>query len=263
MKDKNVYYVYTYTDPRNNEVFYVGKGSGRRCFAHLREVFNDKKPVKRSKTWSKFNRIKSILNDGYFPIIEKIKKDLFEYEALKLENETILKYKFVEDGGTLLNQVMENKVSQDLSKSVSESLKEYFRNNEHQNKGKTWSDKTRQNMSNARKRFFESGGKVWNKNKKMSEDFCKINSEGQKRRFQTQRQHNALYWVTPEGIFDSKKSAAEATGLTEGQIKTRCQRYTHVIPTHNKIKIEISEKYGPDKIGLTWNEIGYTTQLKL
>ena len=36
--------------------------------------------------------------------------------------------------------------------------------------------------------------------------------------------------------------------------------YNNIIPIHNKIKIEISEKYGPDKVGLTWKEIGYYTQ---
>jgi hypothetical protein len=33
--DKLRYYVYLYIDPETNEVFYVGKGKGNRCFSHL------------------------------------------------------------------------------------------------------------------------------------------------------------------------------------------------------------------------------------
>lgn len=28
------YYVYTYADPTNHEIFYIGKGTGNRIFAH-------------------------------------------------------------------------------------------------------------------------------------------------------------------------------------------------------------------------------------
>ena len=37
------YYVYLYSDPRNNKVFYVGKGKGQRAFAHLRGKKNSRK----------------------------------------------------------------------------------------------------------------------------------------------------------------------------------------------------------------------------
>jgi hypothetical protein len=30
-------YIYLYTDPRDNQVFYIGKGRGSRLFAHLDE----------------------------------------------------------------------------------------------------------------------------------------------------------------------------------------------------------------------------------
>ena len=259
-ENKNVYYVYTYTDPRNNEVFYVGKGKGRRCFEHIREVENSRVEKIKISNVEKYNLIKDIIDNGFYPLIVIKFKNLSEHQSLYLEKLYIKKYKFKENGGTLLNKKTSNKITQDLSESVSESLKKYFEENDVWNKGKPWDSNTKAKMSKARKRFFDSGGKNWCDGIKMSEEFCKANSEGQKRRFQTQRQHNALYWVTPEGIFDSKKAAAEATGLTEGQIKLRCQMYNNIIPIHNKIKIEISEKYGPDKVGLTWKEIGYYTQ---
>ena len=58
--EKLKYYVYLYIDPRNREVFYVGKGNGNRAFAHLRED-SEKEKVR---------RIQEIRNDGQEPIIE-------------------------------------------------------------------------------------------------------------------------------------------------------------------------------------------------
>lgn len=54
------FYVYIYIDPRNNQVFYVGKGQGDRAFAHLLET-SEKEKVK---------RILEIQADGYEPKIE-------------------------------------------------------------------------------------------------------------------------------------------------------------------------------------------------
>jgi hypothetical protein len=36
VRDELGWYVYLYTDPESGRVFYVGKGKGNRCFAHLR-----------------------------------------------------------------------------------------------------------------------------------------------------------------------------------------------------------------------------------
>ena len=36
--EKIGFYVYLLVDPRNRVVFYVGKGTGNRCFAHLDEA---------------------------------------------------------------------------------------------------------------------------------------------------------------------------------------------------------------------------------
>jgi hypothetical protein len=40
---KLVYYVYAYVDPRNSEIFYVGKGCGARVLAHLDEAGESEK----------------------------------------------------------------------------------------------------------------------------------------------------------------------------------------------------------------------------
>jgi uncharacterized protein len=54
------YYIYLYTDPRDYEIFYVGKGNGNRAFAHLKD--NSEK--------EKVRKIKEILDEGLEPIIE-------------------------------------------------------------------------------------------------------------------------------------------------------------------------------------------------
>ncbi len=35
MAEKLGYYVYLYVDPRDEKVFYIGKGKGERCLDHL------------------------------------------------------------------------------------------------------------------------------------------------------------------------------------------------------------------------------------
>ncbi len=47
------YYVYVYIDPRTQQIFYVGKGKGDRCFAHLSEVAEKEKNHKISEIRAK------------------------------------------------------------------------------------------------------------------------------------------------------------------------------------------------------------------
>jgi hypothetical protein len=39
------YYVYIYSNPKTDEIFYVGKGKGNRVFAHLQEQSDGKKTL--------------------------------------------------------------------------------------------------------------------------------------------------------------------------------------------------------------------------
>ena len=48
------FYVYVYIDPRNNEEFYYGKGTGSRKLAHLSQEGDNEK----------INRIKNIKKEG-------------------------------------------------------------------------------------------------------------------------------------------------------------------------------------------------------
>src|SRR3712207_1428079 len=51
-------YVYLLIDPRHNSVFYLGKGTGDRCFAHLAEA---RKTLKEKKgDYPKLDRIREV-----------------------------------------------------------------------------------------------------------------------------------------------------------------------------------------------------------
>ena len=69
------YYVYVYIDPRNGEVFYVGKGIGNRAFTHLLEGIGS----------AKTKRIRAIRREGFQPSIEVLAHGLDESTAFKLE----------------------------------------------------------------------------------------------------------------------------------------------------------------------------------
>jgi hypothetical protein len=71
--------VYLYIDPRNNEIFYVGKGNGNRAFVHLKE---------QSET-SKVQRIRDIEADGKEPKIEILVHGIDDETAKKVEASVI------------------------------------------------------------------------------------------------------------------------------------------------------------------------------
>jgi hypothetical protein len=73
------FYVYVYVDPRDEEVFYVGKGTGNRAFTHLLE----------GRSSAKTKRIRAVRRDGLEPRIELLAHGLNEATAYKLETAAI------------------------------------------------------------------------------------------------------------------------------------------------------------------------------
>ena len=93
-KDKNRFYVYALLDPRKPgkyeykdicflyEPFYIGKGSGNRCFGHF------KKSSLTSNSY-KNNKIKKIVSEKMEAIVLKIKEYLIENKAFTIEKKLI------------------------------------------------------------------------------------------------------------------------------------------------------------------------------
>lgn len=78
------HYVYTLSDPRDGSVFYVGKGSGNRAFAHERDVI-----AGRVSNAGKTKRIASILADGFRVVVSVVSVHQDEQDALDAEAEMI------------------------------------------------------------------------------------------------------------------------------------------------------------------------------
>jgi hypothetical protein len=103
----NVYYVYSYLDPRkpgnykyseyefDYEPFYIGKGTKSRILRHLK---NEKaNPIK-------LNKIEKIRKEGLEPILKKIINDISNEESLEIEKFLIKKIgRYIKGEGPLTN----------------------------------------------------------------------------------------------------------------------------------------------------------------
>lgn len=73
------YYVYLLRDPRNGQVFYIGKGLGNRVFAHAAAALDT------ATSGDKLNRIRDIRADGHAVQAELLRFGLTEKEAFEVE----------------------------------------------------------------------------------------------------------------------------------------------------------------------------------
>lgn len=138
---KNIYYVYIYKTP-DGTPFYIGKGKGQRLYVHIAETKNRHKIKKGSRVnIKKLDMIESILNDGQFPIIEKIDENLSETKALKLEKKLIKEIGRLDLGtGPLLNLtdggegISGNVCSEERKRKISSAITGIKRSEETKNK---------------------------------------------------------------------------------------------------------------------------------
>lgn len=79
-----MFYVYTLTDPRDDAVFYVGKGMGGRMYSHAREVRAGLK-----SNPAKTQRIQSLLDEGFEPLPRIVAQYDDEQDALDHEADLI------------------------------------------------------------------------------------------------------------------------------------------------------------------------------
>ena len=97
---RNDFYVYVLLDPRKpgvykygplkfkHEPFYVGKGKGNRDKSHFRPG-NIDADSKRYKNTKKTNKIRKIIEAGFYPVPVRIKSDVDEVTAFRLEIKAI------------------------------------------------------------------------------------------------------------------------------------------------------------------------------
>ena len=78
--EKLEYYVYLLIDPRNNEIFYVGKGKGNRINQHCLGALNQK-----TKETDKIKKIRNIQKSGNEVKLEILRHELNEKEAYEVE----------------------------------------------------------------------------------------------------------------------------------------------------------------------------------
>lgn len=84
---KEDFYVYHLVEPRNQEVFYIGKGRANRARQHVSAAINFV-----GENIQKEMRIRTILHAGFHPIIIRIAEKLTETAAYKAERESIARF---------------------------------------------------------------------------------------------------------------------------------------------------------------------------
>ena len=88
----NGYYVYALIDPRSNDVFYIGKGTGNRVFSHEAEIEKSSETEK-----EKIRKIRDIESNGFSVKRVMINWGLSEQEAFAAEASLINLFNVISD----------------------------------------------------------------------------------------------------------------------------------------------------------------------
>lgn len=89
------YYVYCLVDPRDNKVFYIGKGFGNRVFQHANDALNEEasslkldtiREIIRAKLDVKYYIVRHGLSEDEAYLVESVLIDMFTYSQFNLES---------------------------------------------------------------------------------------------------------------------------------------------------------------------------------
>ena len=158
------FYTYELISSLTNEIFYIGKGSGERCYMHEKiATGNSKSKLKNPKL---YNKISNILENNGTVLINKILETDNEKESLDKEIE-IIKFIGIENlcnltiGGE--GTSYPNGFTEEHKRKISESKRGISR--------KSMSDEDREKASNRMKEYYRSGKLVaYFKGKKHNEE---------------------------------------------------------------------------------------------
>jgi hypothetical protein len=193
------YYVYGLVNPIDNEIFYVGKGSGKRAYDHL-------KPSGWGKNPHKLHKIKKIRSSGNQPYVIFLYENLDEDTAFKIE---MMEIKRLRDSGVCLTNMTDGgdcgpirfgKRTESECKFVSKKTKEAMWNSEirerHLNSIRSESN---------RKKLSENQILKLSSNKEWYEKFTKSNYKNEYRSVKVIRDDGV--------IFNSVEDVAEFYGV--------------------------------------------------
>lgn len=172
--NKKRFYVYIYLNPLEKrsftccdkvleyQPFYVGKGCRDRDLKHYKEAIRIIRLNELYDTRNrKINKIINIINKGFNPMIIKIKENLLEDEAYKLEIELVDYFGIKDEGGILCNYESGGRggytVSEESRKKMSNSAL-----------GRVVSEETRLKLSIAKKGCKNPRTEEWTKNQRTS-----------------------------------------------------------------------------------------------
>jgi hypothetical protein len=114
-----VFYIYGLFDPRDGEVFYIGKGSRDRISTHFQGSSRGENP-------RKDNKIDKIVSLGLEPIAIRLIEGLEEEDAYRLEREIILGFgrKDYDPDGILMNLCLDARPPSPVGRTVSPETRE-------------------------------------------------------------------------------------------------------------------------------------------
>jgi len=185
--ENNKYYVYGLVNPIDGEIFYVGKGSDKRAYDHL-------KPSGWGNNSHKLNKIKKIRKNGMEPQVVFLYENLDEKMAFNMEIQEINRLK--KEGVNLTNMtnggdcgpIRFGKRNKSERKVISEKTKEAM-----------WVSEIRERHLNSiriesnRKKLSENQIKKLNSNKEWYEKFTKSNYKEEYRKLKVIRSDGKIF----------------------------------------------------------------------